>query len=177
MRRLALVGVLLLAVLGVALAQGGKVATVTASAPFKLKGAEVNPAGVPSWPVLAGDAIEAGKAPVTLTFEDGTKVALSPGAKGRVEVQNGKAVFVLTEGEALYDLKGMDSVRLMALDKQVKPSATRGTYCVGCSSKAPGGFWTAKNTALVLAGGAGAGLGLGIAAAQGGAPAPVSPVR
>ena len=177
MRRLALVVFLLLAVMGLALAQGGKVATATATAPFKLKGADVNPVGVPSWPVMAGDAIEAGKAPVTLTFEDGTKVALSPGAKGHVEMQNGKAVFVLTDGEALYDMKSMDSVRLMALDKQVKPSATRGTYCVGCSSKAAGGFWTAKNTALVLGAGAGAGVGLGVAAAQGGAPAPVSPAQ
>ncbi len=178
MRRLALVLILLMAVMGLAYAQGAKVATATATAPFKLKGAEVNPAGVPSWPVMAGDAIEAGKAPVTLTFEDGTKVALSPGAKGRVEMQSGKAVFVLTDGEALYDMKGLDSVKLMALDKQVKPPATRGTYCVGCTGKAAAGtFWTAKNTALVLAAGAGAGVGLGVAAAQGEAPAAVSPAR
>lgn len=178
MRRIALAVILMAGVMGAMLAHGGKVATATATAPFKLKGAEVNPAGAPMWPVMAGDAIEAGRAPVTITFEDGTKVALSPGAKGRVEMQNGKAVFVLTDGEALYDLKALNSVKLMALDKQVKPSATRGTYCVGCAGKAAAaGFWTAKNTALVLAAGAGAGVGLGVAAAQGDAPPPASASR
>jgi len=179
MRKLVLIPMLVMAVMGVAYAWRAKAATATATAPFKLRGAEVNPVGVPSWPVMAGDEIEAGTGPVTLTFDDGSKVALSPGAKGMVEVRNGKVVFVLKDGEALYDMKGPDSVTLMAQGKPVNPSAMQGTYCVGCTGKAAARtFWTPRNTALVLAGaGAGVGVGVGVAATRGGTPPSISPAR
>ncbi len=182
MRRLILASILILAVLGLVFAQV-KVATATSTAAFKLKGAEVNPAGVPSWPLMAGDAVEALKTPVTLTFENGSRVSLAPGAKGRVEMQNGKATFVATEGEIYYDMKGVDSVKLMALEKQVKASQAKGTYCVGCGGKKVGaaaggaaaaGFWTPATIALVAAGVAGAGVGLGVAMSDSGG-TPVSP--
>ncbi|MBI4890662.1 MAG: hypothetical protein HY821_08550 [Acidobacteria bacterium] len=186
MRRFILASILILAVMGLMFAQGTKVATATSTAAFKLKGAEVNPAGVPTWPLMAGDTVEALKTPVTLVFEDGSKVSLAPGAKGKVEMQNGKATFVATEGEIYYDMKGVDSVKLMAMDKQVKASQPKGTYCVGCAGKKAGaagaaggaaaaaGFWTPATIALVAAGVAGAGIGLGVALSDSGS-APVSP--
>lgn len=160
--------------MGIVEGQGARVATATSKSTFKLKGADVNPAGVPNWPVEVGDELQAGGQPVTLTFADGSVVSLAPGAKGRVEMKGGEAVFVLTWGEALYKLKSTTAVVLMAEDKQVKPSTVQGKYCVGCSGRQAGTFWTAKNTALVLAAAGGAAAGVGVAATQGG-PASVSP--
>ncbi|MBA3974970.1 MAG: hypothetical protein C0504_12235 [Candidatus Solibacter sp.] len=112
---------------------------------------------------MAGAEIAAGTAPVTLTFPDGSRISLAPGAKARVEMQNGKPVFRLLEGEAAYDLKSADSVVLLALDKTVAVSGLRNSYSIGGLSK-PGTFWTGRNLALVFGGAAAAAVGIGVAA-------------
>ncbi len=171
-----LVGVILLfALVGLMFGQGTKVATATSSQPFTLHGETVNPSGVPSWPVMAGDEIVAGSAPVTLTFSDGSRISLAPGSKAKLEEAGGKVVFRLLVGEAAYDLKQLNSVTLFAFDKMVKPAGFRGTYAMAGAKRAAAKFWTAKNMALVFGGAAAAAVGLGVAAANG--PGSVSPSR
>lgn len=159
-----LTAIILLGVLGGLLfAQGTQVATVSSSQPFTMNGATVNPAGVPSWPVMAGAEIVAGSAPVTVTFPDGSRVSLAPGSKSRIEMQNGKPVFRLLAGEAAYDLRSADAVILYAIDKNVAVSGLRNTYSIGGAKRA-GTFWTGRNMALVFGGAAAAAVGIGVAA-------------
>ncbi|MBE7541371.1 MAG: hypothetical protein M9913_09395 [Bryobacteraceae bacterium] len=159
----------------VALAQPASIATVSASGPFTLRGATVNPEGVPSWPAMSGDEIAAQAVPVTITFPDGSRIVLSPNSRGRVQTgADGRPTFQLISGEALYDLRQLDAVRLLALERTVTPPAFRGTYSIGAARRG-GTFWTARNTALVLAGAAGAGVATGIVATS--TPDPVSPIR
>ena len=71
MRRLVCVLTALLAAVTLMCAQG-QVATVTSTAPFQLRGANVTTdQGVPSWPVMPGDAIKAGSEPVVISFAGG----------------------------------------------------------------------------------------------------------
>ncbi len=165
--------ILVLALAGLMFAQGARVATATSSQPFTLNGETVNPSGVPSWPVMGGTEIVAGSAPVTLTFSDGSRISLAPGAKAKVEVVEGKIVFRLLAGEAAYDLKQLDSITLLALDAGVKPSGLRGAYAIAGTKRAAAKFWTGKNMALFFGGAAAAAAGIGIAATRG--PGPVSP--
>jgi hypothetical protein len=157
------------------LAQPASIATVTASGPFTLRGAAVNPEGVPSWPVMSGDEIASQSVPVTINFPDGSRIVLSPNSRARVQTgPDGRPTFQLLAGEALYDLRQLDAVRLLAIDRSITPPAFRGTYSVGAARRA-GTFWNARNTALVLAGAAGAGVATGLVATT--TPDPVSPIR
>jgi len=175
MRRVLLGIVLLLALAGMMFAQGTRLATATSTQPFTLNGQTVNPSGVPNWPVMAGNEIVAGSAPVTLTFSDGSRISLAPGSRARVEDVGGKLTFRLLEGEAAYDLRGLDSVSLIAIDRVVKPSGLRGTYAIAGARRSAAKFWTGKNLTLFFAGAAAAGVGIGIAATRG--PDAVSPNR
>ena len=161
-----------LAMHGLLSGQTPRLATATAAQPFTLRGVEVNPSGVPSWPVMPGDETVAGAGPVTFTFENGSRVAVSPGSRARVELAGGKPTFRLLSGEAAYDLSRLDSPVLAGSGKIVKVSAPRGSYSVAGDRKR-GGFWTARNVALVLGSAAGAAAGLGVVATQ--SPASVSP--
>ena len=79
MRKFACVLTAILAAVPMLCAQG-QVATVTSTAPFQLRGANVTTdQGVPSWPVMPGDAIKAGSAPVIITYADGSSIILDPG--------------------------------------------------------------------------------------------------
>ncbi len=161
-----------LSLLGVAFAQGEKVATATSKATFQLKGAPVDPSGVPNWPVNFGDEIVAGTALVTLTMADGSTVSLSPGSRGVVTMKDGKPNFKLTSGEALYVLKTTDAVKLYALDKAVRPTGLQGHYSLGGTRAGAAGaaagatYWTAGHIALVTLAVAGAGIGIGVGVAN-----------
>jgi hypothetical protein len=153
--------------------QGTKLAMATSGQPFFLRGEPVNPSGVPSWPVMAGDESVAGSGPVTLTFNEGSRVALAPGARAIVEMARGKSVMRLISGEAAYDLKSLDAIQLAVLDKSVQVTELRGSLEARVANRGAAGFWTAKNMALVLGSAAATAAGAGIAATR--APASVSP--
>lgn len=159
-----------------------QVGTLTAAGPFTLKGAKVDPKGVPAWPVSAGDEIATAAAGVTVTFMDGSKITLQPHSKAKVEMEAGVAVFRLLECGAYYEMKTVSSVKLYAKDQAVKATDATGKYSLGCAIKpaaaaaGAGGFWTAKTTVIVIAAGASAGVATGVAVAnQDGKP--VSPTR
>lgn len=174
--KLMLAFLLLLALAVAGLAQGQKVATASSTGPFTLRGGVVNPEGVPSWPVMAGDEVAAQGVPVTLTFEDGSRIVLAPGARGRIEQgAQGRPVFRLTAGEALYDLRELNSVDLYALNRRVPPPVFRGNYSLGGAQRTATTFWTARNVALAL-GAAGAAAGAAVWMANS-TPEPLSPSR
>lgn len=163
-----------LVLLTAALASAQQVATVTSSAPFTLRGAGVNPGqGVPTFPVMPSDAIKAGNALTIVTFRDGTAVTLDPGSEGSVEVVGGRPVFRLLSGRAEYRLQSLTALGLAQLDQPVTPTQTAGVLVI--TNRRSGGFWTPRNTTLVL-GGAGGAAGLGVGLGRGGGP-PVSPAR
>jgi hypothetical protein len=162
---------------GIAAAAPVQVATVSSTAQFQLREAQIKPGqGVPSWPAMDGDKIKSGNAPVLLTFADGSTVILDAHSEARVGMSSEEPMFRLLCGSAHYSLKTIPSVVLMANDKVVNPPEVIGSYKVdgGCTV---GGGWTETKTVLVVAGAAAA-AGAGVAierATQGGDP--VSPSR
>jgi len=182
MRSVAIFTAFLMVMSGALMAQ--QVGTISAPGPFLLKGAKVDPKGVPSWPVSAGDEIATDAVGVTITFTDGSKITLQPHSKAKVEMEGGTPVFRLQDCGAYYEMKSTGSVKLYANDKPVKATDATGKYALGCAIKpaagaAAGGvagFWTAKTTALVLIG-AGAAAGLAVGVVRSGDGTPVSPSR
>jgi hypothetical protein len=152
-----------LAVLAIVAWAQTQVATITSDGPFQLRGANVAPEqGVPSWPVMPGDTIQAGDKPLTVTFEDGSQIVLAPGSSARVDLSGKTPVFQLETGSAHYSLKALDSVKLMAVNNTVTPKDLAGILQVG-GQKDSTGWWTAGHTTAVLVGsGAAAGLAVGI---------------
>jgi hypothetical protein len=150
-----------LAVLVVAQTQ---VATITSDSPFQLRGVGVTPGqGVPSWPVMPGDTIQAGQMPLTLTFSDGSTIILSPGGTAKVDLAGKTPVFKLESGSAHYMLKTLSSVKLEQLKATVNPKDVVGDLVIG-NDKLPAGWWTTGHTLAVIGGAAGAtALGVGIA--------------
>lgn len=151
----------------------GQVATVTSTAPFQLRGANVTTdQGVPSWPVMPGDAIQAGSAPVVISFAGGSSVTQEPGSSARITISGQTPMFHLECGAARYSLSALSAVKL---NDPVSPSKLASVYSITCNK--PVGWWTTGHTALVLGGtAAAAGLGFGISAATSAGPA-VSPSR
>lgn len=155
-----------------------QIATVTSTAPFTVRGASVNPTqGVPTFPVMAGDTIQAGNAPTVVAFPDGSVVTLDPNSQGRVEVINGRPVFRLTSGRATYTLTTLTSVGLSELNNAVTPAQLIGVLQIG-NQQSGGGFWTTPEVTIAALGAAGlaAGLGVGLTRGASGGP-PVSPIQ
>ena len=161
MRKLVYVLTALLASVTLMCAQG-QVATATSTAPFQLRGANVTTdQGVPSWPVMPGDAIKAGSAPVVSAFADGSSVILDPGSSARITISGQTPTFLLECGTARYTLSSLSAVKL---NDPVSPPKLTGVY-----SNKPAGWWTTGHTALVLGGAAAAaGLAFGISSAVSG---------
>ena len=171
MRKFACVLTAILAAVPMLCAQG-QVATVTSTAPFQLRGANVTTdQGVPSWPVMPGDAIKAGSAPVIITYADGSSIILDPGSSAKITISGQTPTFQLECGTARYSLSALSAVKL---NGPVSPPKLTGVYSITCK-RAAAGWWTRGHTVLVLGGAAAAaGLGFGISSATGGGPS-VSP--
>ncbi len=112
---------------------GRSPATVTSSSAFKLAGTEVPVAGVPAWPVAAGDLIQAGEAPAVVAFADGSRVTLSKGSKAKVEKSGDKTLLRLIEGSCTYTLASRMGVGLFVGDKAADVRALRGTLSTSAS--------------------------------------------
>jgi len=113
-------------------------ATATSSSAFKLGGAEVQVAGVPNWPVVAGDEVQAGEAPVLISFKDGNRVTLAKGSKARIEKSGGKTLLRLLDGSCSYILTSHLSLGLMAGDKPAEVRGLRGSLSTASAAKAVG---------------------------------------
>ncbi len=86
---------------------GQPIATISTSAPLVINGVSVPVAGIPTWPLAAGDEIVTGSSPASITFHDGSVVTVSKDSKAKV----GKSSVDLLTGTAAYKLgsaKGLD---------------------------------------------------------------------
>lgn len=164
MRSLVCVSIALLAAVPLLCAQG-QVATAISTAPFQLRGANVTTdQGVPSWPVMPGDAIKAGSAPVVISFAGASSATLQPRSSAKITVSDQTPNFLLQCGAARYSLTSLSAVKV---NDPVSPPQLAGAYSIACGK--PAGWWTTGHTALVLGGAAGAaGLGFGISSAVSG---------
>jgi hypothetical protein len=143
----------------------GQVATVTSTAPFQLRGANVTTdQGVPSWPVTPGDTFKAGSAPVVITFAGGSSVILDPGSSAKITISGQTPTFLLECGTARYTLSALSAVKV---NDPVSPQKLTGVYTMACNK--PAGWWTSGHTLLVLGGAAAAaGLAFGVSSALSG---------
>ena len=80
------------------------VASITSSADFQLSGANVIAAGVPSWPLMAGDTVVAGTSAARIRFVDGTVVTLGPKSKVTVQEKNDDLSLRLVNGFLSFTL-------------------------------------------------------------------------
>jgi ferric-dicitrate binding protein FerR (iron transport regulator) len=96
------------------------VASITSSADFELSGVGVTVAGVPSWPLMAGDTVVAGTSAARIRFVDGTLVTLGPRSKVTVQEKkddlslrlvNGFISFTLAPSSALSVYSGATLVQ------------------------------------------------------------------
>ena len=148
MRKLVCVLTALLVAVPMLCAQG-QVATVTSTGPFQLRGANVTTdRGVPSWPVMPGDTIQAGNAPVIVTFAGGSSVILDPGSSARITISGQTPTFQLVCGTARYSLSALSAVKL---NDPVSPPKLTGVYSITCK-RAAAGLWSPDRTPFLLGG-------------------------
>jgi hypothetical protein len=99
------------------------IANVSGTEPFKVSGVSVPVAGVSSWPVIAGDELMVGNAPVVLTFKDGSRVTLGKNSRATVEGKNKNAALRLLDGAMAFTLSRGSSVRLYSAGNLVSAQA------------------------------------------------------
>jgi hypothetical protein len=145
--------VLSISISGIAQSQIG---TVTSSAPFQLRGTSVTPdSGVPNWPLLPGDTIQAGADTVLITFLDGSSIVLSSHATATIAWLDDTPVFNLIDGSAYYRLNTPTSVKLQCTGTESSPKNLEGeSECGG--RKLAAGWWFGAG----VAGGVVAGIAL-----------------
>lgn len=103
---------LLLSVTAVVCLAAAPIANVSGTEPFKVSGVSVPVSGVSSWPVIAGDELQIGNAPVVLTFKDGSRVTLGKNSRATVEGKSKNAALRLLDGAMAFTLINGSSVRL-----------------------------------------------------------------
>jgi len=111
-------------------------ANVSSTEPFLVSGVKVPVEGVSSWPVIAGDELKAGNAPVVLTFKDGTRVTLGKNSRATVEGKSKNAALRLLEGAMAFTLMKGSNVRLYSAGNAVNAQAgVTGTAVAGAAAE------------------------------------------
>lgn len=129
--------ILALAVAGIGLAVAATpVGVIRSSETFRLRGVPVSVAGVPSWPVVAGDDIATSGSQAIVSFRDGSRVTLDQKSKAKIEDDG---TFRLLEGTMWYKLASGSTLRVASQSKllQATPGVeARATTLVGSSASA-----------------------------------------
>jgi ferric-dicitrate binding protein FerR (iron transport regulator) len=99
------------------------VASVRSSADFELRGVAVNTAGVPSWPVMAGDVVTARKSPAIIQLEDGSRVTLAAHSRARVEETKEGLAVRLMDGSMAFVMATNSSARFYSGESALKAVA------------------------------------------------------
>jgi hypothetical protein len=95
------------------------VGTASSSGAFDLNGIAMAPEGVSSWPVIAGDEVRSGAAPVIIRFQDGSRMTLGEQSRVRLTA-TGDAVSVnLIGGQAQFALSTDSSMQVLNQGRQV----------------------------------------------------------
>lgn len=114
------------------------VATVTSANPFQLSGATVPVAGVPSWPVSAGDELTTLQSPALLRFGDGSEVVLGDQTRVALERVANKVEVRLRRGSLQFRLQPKSKVAVSGLELPALPA------------NAPqGSLWVDRNAAYL----------------------------
>lgn len=112
------------------------IANVSGTEPFKVSGVSVPVSGVSSWPVIAGDELSVGNAPVVLTFKDGTRVTLGKNSRATVEGKTKNLALRLLDGAMAFTLSRGSSVRLYSAGTLVNAQAgVAGTAVAGAGAE------------------------------------------
>jgi len=88
------------------------VASVTSPSDFQLSGSNVVVAGVPSWPIMAGDTVVAGTSAARIRFVDGTVVNLGPHSRVAVERNKDDLSLRLVNGYLSFTLASDSALRV-----------------------------------------------------------------
>jgi ferric-dicitrate binding protein FerR (iron transport regulator) len=99
------------------------VASVRSSADFELRGVTVNTAGVPSWPVMAGDLVTARKSPAVIQLEDGSRVTLAVNSRAKIEETKEGLSVRLMDGSMAFVMAANSSARFYSGETAVKAVA------------------------------------------------------
>jgi hypothetical protein len=89
---------------------GSPVGSVTSSDNFQLSGSEVSVAGVPSWPLLAGDEIQTRTGSAMVRLADGSRVVVGSNSRVAFERSAGSATRVKLLSGSLKYSSGKDSL-------------------------------------------------------------------
>src|SRR5581483_10602517 len=92
-------------------------ARVSSGEPFMLRGAVVPVAGVPSWPLLAGDSIGTEGASASIRFADGSVVTLAERSNAQLEEVNGKVALRLLGGSMQVTRAAGSTVLFLAKER------------------------------------------------------------
>jgi hypothetical protein len=129
-------------ILALALTAATPVAKITSGEPFILSGTQVPVAGVPNWPLVAGDEIVTAKAPGRIDFPDGSRVYVMPNSKLRITVEEKRTVVHLEEGALTYRLAKDSTLGLAAGSRESLPRDSRGGRLLVADSEA---WWNPAN--------------------------------
>ncbi len=122
--------VVLLSAVGAMAWAAEPIATASSGEDFSLKGGAAPVAGVPFYPVMAGDEIQAGSASTVLKFKDGSTVTLAPRAKARVEDGGSQVAVRLLSGGGAYSFSQGSLIRLFAGNKSVPTPGSTGQFAL-----------------------------------------------
>ena len=117
------------------------VGTAASSASFDLNGVTMNPQGVFSWPLVAGDELRSFGAPVSIHFQDGSRMTLSVQSSIKV-VRNGDTLSVnVVSGLAQFSLTPDSGLQVLSAGQRI---GTRSGLIspVGGTSSSGGTTWT-----------------------------------
>lgn len=107
--------IVVLAMAGIGLAVAATpVGVIRSSETFQLRGVPVSVAGVPSWPVVAGDDIATRGSQAFVSFRDGSRITLDQKSKAKIEEDG---TFRLLEGTMWYKLAAGSTLRMASQSK------------------------------------------------------------
>jgi len=122
------------------------VASVTSSSSFVLRGNVINTDGVPTWPIMAGDEIAANSGPVTVSFNDGSRMTLQQNSLARVESSKAGLVLRLMTGDMMVlSLPARPTVQIFS---QSQPASVVAGQTVSAGSRP--GARTPSTTNVVI---------------------------
>jgi hypothetical protein len=101
------------------------VASVSTSQPFTLDGHSVSAKGVDSWPLVVGDEVATSTSPATISFRDGSSIALAAKSDAKIAGTFAEPVFLLVSGSLDYNLAKNSKVSVTKLQQPAKHNKAR----------------------------------------------------
>jgi hypothetical protein len=103
---------------------GSPIAKISSAKPFRLSGQSIPVAGIPSWPLVAGDEVAMGESPGSIEFKDGSRLFLYPNSRLKLAAANGRTEARLQQGAVAYKFTRDSAVDIGALAHRTVPQGT-----------------------------------------------------